>query len=270
MRPLSVLLLLSFLFPAPSPSQQLVATTATPPAQSSQGIASLQSSLGLLTGLSGAAPSSLIASGTYVRLPDSNQPENYTISIKTLGLQSFRSDVIGPQGATTVIVNGTSGWMQDSTGGRALAIGETFGRGSEIFPILLISRWLGTPAIGVADPVQDTVNSTEVVRISITPQQVTLAGSASLAGSNRLAKCDLYVDPRTNLPIRIRVYKQPSDHRVEVPMDLDFSDFRSVGGAQYPFTITYSAGGQTIARLQLQTISLNVAVSASDFVGGAQ
>jgi len=70
--------------------------------------------------------------------------------VEALGAGSYRWDTSDTNGTVTVVVSRASSWVQSPDGTRALAVGETFGRGGEIFPLLLLSRWLGTAGIGMA------------------------------------------------------------------------------------------------------------------------
>jgi hypothetical protein len=241
------------------------AQQSSPPAtantQDAQAVSVVKAALSALTGPSATVPTSLVASGTYTRLPNGSS-QTYPIQLKVLGLTSFRWDTSEATGTVTTIVSGTSGSVQTPTVNRALAVGETFGRGAEIFPSLLISKWLGTAGLGLTWVGSETLNGQTVNHMTIVPPVAASPGTAPT-----LAQCELYTDPQTNLPVRVRVYQQAIDTRISTLLDLDFSGYQTVSGLLFPMSISFSIGGQTIGSLQFQSISVDASVSASDFVG---
>jgi hypothetical protein len=266
-------LLLCVLLSGVSLGAQSVSSPPTPaaPVSDAQALALLNSAYSGLAGPSKTLPTSLVATGTYAQSSGaSDQSSPQSIRIETSGPSSFRSDLSSSSGTVTNIINGTSGWTQNSSGGRALAVGETFGRGVEILPLLIVSRWLNTSGVAANYVAAETLNGTSVQHITITPPNAPPAVSPDQTNFEQMARCEVYLDSTTNLPVRIRVYQHPSDRRASMLLDLDFSNYQSSGGSQFPFSITYSMDGQQIAQLQFQSIAVNAAVSANDFTWSAQ
>jgi len=247
-----------------SPSLVAQQSPATPVAQAPQALGVIQAALSALAGPTVAVPASILASGTYTRTSDGTT-ESYPVQIKALGLTNFRWDTGGPQGTATVIVAGLSGWFQGPSSSRALALGETFGRGIEVFPLLLLSKWLNTAGVGMTWVGPDTVSGQSVNHVTILPPATASAGEPQ-----QLAQCELYVNPQTGVPVRIRVYQHPIDRRASVPLDLDFTDYQAVSGLLFPMAISFSIAGQPMSEIHLQSIALNASVSASDFTWSGQ
>ncbi len=79
-----------------------------------------------------------------------------------------------------------------------------------------------------------------------------------------LTKMDIYVDATTNLPASIAYKIHPDDNALlDIPVELRFSDYRAVGGAQIPFRIQKSINNTLAFDLQFQTVALNSGVTAS-------
>lgn len=277
LRPFAFAALLLFAFPL-LPQQGFSQQAAQPPTAQGpstgsdpQALAVLTSARAALAGPSGATPASLIITGTYTRMPGSpNQSPAETIRIETLGAASFRSDLNSSGGTVTNIINGSSGWTETSSGGRALAAGETFGRGIELVPVLAVSRWLSTQGVAATYVAAETLGGAPVNHVSITPPSLAPAGAPDQANFEQMAKCEVYLDSRTNLPLRIRVYHRPTDRRASLLWDIEFANYQTTGGMPFPYLITYSIGGQPFAQLQIQSIAVNASIPASDFTWSEQ
>lgn len=232
-------------------------------AQDPLALTALQTALGSLSGPAAAVPTSILATGTYTRSA-TNVMQSLPIQIEALGLNDFRWDTTESDGTATIIVAGTSGWFQNASGSRALATGETFGRGVEIFPLLFISKWLNNAGVGVTWVGPDTVSGQSVNHITIIPP------AATVSAPQPMAQCELYLNPETNIPVRVRVYQHPIDPRISTLLDIDFANYQQTNGALFPTSVTFSIGGHQISQIQLQSISLNASVSAGDFTRSAQ
>jgi hypothetical protein len=249
-----VAVFLSLLLTIPVFAQQTAPTAQADP----QAVASLQAAFAALGGQTSPAPASLVANGAYTRQPGgSNQA--LPLKIEALGAQNIRWDTSDASGPVTLVVSHNSSWMQGPDGGRALAVGETFGRGGEIFPLLIISRWLGTAGVGMTWVAAES-SSGKVLN------HMTVAPPTQMNSGLRMANCEVWSDAQTNLPTRIRVSHSPNDRRVSIPLDLDFSDYRAVNGILFPFSITFSVGTHAMGQIQFQSITVNAPVSPNDFV----
>jgi len=88
----------------------------------------------------------------------------------------------------------------------------------------------------------DTVSGQSVNHVTILPPATASAGEPQ-----QLAQCELYVNPQTGVPVRIRVYQHPIDRRASVPLDLDFTDYQAVSGLLFPMAISFSIAGQPMS-----------------------
>src|SRR5579862_1969606 len=193
------------LFVSPLGAQSVSAPVTAAPVSDARSLSLLNKTFGALNGVSAAAPASLVITGTYTRFPGlPNQSSADSIRIEALGPSSFRSDLNTSDGIVTNIIVGTSGWTQNSSGGRALAVGETFGRGIEMLPALLVSQWLNTSGVAANYVAIESLNAASVQHITITPPNVPPLNAVDPTGFERMAKCEVYIDSTTNLPARIR------------------------------------------------------------------
>jgi hypothetical protein len=83
-----------------------------------------------------------------------------------------------------------------------------------------------------------------------------------------------YFDTSSGLPVRVEL-RLPAvvGPRLYAPTVVDFSDYRNVGGALYPFRIVRSEFGKQSAVVTLQSVDVNKPIPSGDFdgpAGGAQ
>ena len=75
-----------------------------------------------------------------------------------------------------------------------------------------------------------------------------------------------YFDSSTGLPVQVDFRSPaPTYPASHVNERLDFSDFRVIAGAAFPFQISLSVQGEVLQTFSISTISVNASIAASDF-----
>ena len=111
---------------------------------------------------------------------------------------------------------------------------------------------------------QETWNSLAVQHLSISQQAVDSSDSAALL--QHLSQIDLYLDSSTFLPVALAFNIHPDDNELlDIPVEIRFSDYRSVNSAQVPFHVQKFLNNGLILDLQFQSAILNSGLSASAF-----
>lgn len=147
---------------------------------------------------------------------------------------------------------------------------EIPGTALENFPMLALSEWVSSSTIGLKMGGSETIAGRAVYHITITP---TLVGNTDPRREKVYESThnrEIYIDQQTNLPVRVRYYRHPTDWRVGVAVDVDYSNFQSISGISFPMTTTTSQNGQQVSQVQFQSVNLNTSISASDFVEVSQ
>ena len=243
----------------------------TVPVRDAQAVAILQSALASLGGTAQTAPASIVASGTYTRFLADSTTVSLPLRAEVLGYDKFRWEVDTPdQGTVVTVVFGTASWHQSAQGTESVTISQIPGTTFESFPALSISNWLSSPTVAVKMIGSESLAGNAVYRISVTPTLGANTDPNWKTMYETTHQCDFYVDQKTNMPLRLRYYKHPTDWRVAVPVDVEYSDFQVVGRIAFPTTITSFLGGNKLSQIQYQSIKLNAPVAASDFAGGGQ
>lgn len=234
-----------------------------------QALAMLQSALVALGGA--AETASIVASGTHTQFLADSTTVSVPLRVEILGYDRFRWEVDTPdQGTVVTVVSGTTAWRQSAEGTEWLTISQIPGTTFESFPALYVSNWLSSSAVAVKMIGTESLAGNTVYHISITP---TLGGNTDPKRETiyeTTHQRDLFVDQKTNLPVRLRYFMHPTDWRVAIPVDVEYSNFQVVSGIAFPTTVTSYLGDSQISQIQYQSIKLNAPVAASDFAGGPQ
>ena len=78
---------------------------------------------------------------------------------------------------------------------------------------------------------------------------------------------DVFIDKQTFFIVKVTAYFSAENKQID--LSAEFSDFRKVEGAVFPFRITNYAGGLKIAQTVIEKYSLNPPVADSFFVPSA-
>jgi hypothetical protein len=115
----------------------------------------------------------------------------------------------------------------------------------------------------------ETIAGKAVYQVTVTPTLVGNTDPKRGTVYETTHQRGIYLDQQTGLLVRLRYYRHPMDWRVGVPVEVEYSNFQTIGGISFPMTITSDIGDQEITQIQYQSLSLNASVADSDFVEGA-
>lgn len=106
-------------------------------------------------------------------------------------------------------------------------------------------------------------NGTSVIHISATQQFPTIPAK-SATRMQHLTQVDFYLDPSTLLPVSYVYNSHPDGNSLlDIPTEIRYSNYRSVGGAQIPFRVQKFVNNTLALDLQFQNASLNTGVTAA-------
>jgi hypothetical protein len=81
-----------------------------------------------------------------------------------------------------------------------------------------------------------------------------------------LSVADYYFDEKTLLPVALTYNTHPDDNAaVDIPVEIQFSDYRTVGTSQVPFGVQHFLNNVLFLDLQIQTVSFNTGFTATAF-----
>lgn len=179
-----------------------------------------------------------------------------------LGSDKVRIEVTTSAGTRKQVSNGQSAWIVDTDGTakyvtqRALApVGIGF------WPQLFLARDLADTTSDVEYIGSETQNGAQVQHVRVTRHENTFARPEL----NR-TRYDVYLDPSTGLVLGVEFLRRaPANLRMFIPVQLRFSDYRSVAGLMIPFQIAEYVRGQLHNQTQITTFQVNQGAQLSDF-----
>lgn len=257
-RPISVLLVLFALAKSAMPQE------AAP--SSPQAAVLLRQSLAGLTG--GRPLTDVTLSGTVRRIAGSDD-ESGTAVLKALAGTGTRLDLTLPGGPRTEIHNSsaapTIGYWSGPDGVSHPVSHHNLLTDPSWAPAFTIARLLTAQNAIVTYIGTETRNSQSVIHLSASQQFPALSGEIARL-MQHLAQTDVYLDAATSLPAAIAFNIHPDDNAsLDIPVELRFSDYRSVDGAQIPFHIERFINNSLALDLQFQNATLNSGITASSF-----
>lgn len=252
-------LVLSFVLPA----LVLLPCVAQQPAV--QAAALLQKSLGALN--SGQSLTDVTLSGTVRRIAGSDD-DTGTAVFKAVAAGAGRTDLSLSSGQRSE-VSDLSGAMPAGTWSGAdrvshpISFHNLVSEPAWFFPAFGIARRLSANGYVATYLGHETHNGQAVEHISIsqTSSPQFPAGSPLF---QHLTQVDFFLDSTTLLPAAITLNIHPdSDTGVDIPAEVQFSDYRAVNGIQVPFHVQKLLNNNLILDFQVQTVTFNTGLSAT-------
>jgi hypothetical protein len=244
--------------------------SATPTSQSSQAVAILQRSLGLLAG--GSAISDVTLTGTVRRLAGSDD-ETGTAVLKALATGEARMDLGLPSGQSSEVWK-NSGNIQGVQAGQwtgrdgkshAIALHNLVTDSSWFFPAMTLTRWLSIPGYAISLVGEESLNGETVEHITVSLLATTFPADMS-AMFQHLSRTEIYLDSASGLPAALAFNIHPDNDAVlDIPVEIRISDYRVVNGAQVPFHVERYLNNVLFMDLHFNVVTLNTGLSAADF-----
>ncbi|HWZ97847.1 MAG TPA: hypothetical protein VN025_08810 [Candidatus Dormibacteraeota bacterium] len=245
-----------------SPAQQ-----SSPPAISA--LALLQQSLAAQVG--NTQISDVTLTGTARRIAGSDD-ESGTVTLKVLSSGATRLDFNFPSGPRSEFKSFVS---NAPTGGWS----GPYGVIHSIADHNLVNDWGWFPVFTIAASTNvqssiltligsETRNNESVIHIAASQQFPALSSDVA-ALTQHLSQIDIFLDATTLFPASIAYNIHPDNNALlDIPVELRFSDYRAVNGAQIPFHIQKFINSTLALDLQFQNAALNTGITAAQV--GAQ
>ena len=213
--------------------------------------------------------SDVTLSGLARRIAGSDD-ESGTVTLKALSTGAARCDLSLSSGTTSEIYNSSSSgpagtWSGPDGVSHPMPFHNLLAEPAWFFPALAISRRLLVGYV-VADLGSETHNGEQAEHVSVS-QKSSITAPPGAPSIQHLTQIDFFLDSATLLPAAISFNIHPDGNALlDIPVEIDFSDYRSISGVQIPFHIQKFLNGSLLLDIQLQNASVNSGVSASAFV----
>jgi hypothetical protein len=235
--------------------------------QSLQAVQILQRSLGVLTGAT--AIKDVTLTGTARRVAGSDD-ETGTAVLKALATGEARMDLGFPSGQLSeVLANSAKGQSGQWTGPdgktHAMSPHNLLTDSSWFFPALTLSKWLSTPGYAISLVGQESRDGEAVEHLTVSLLASALPAEVS-ASFQHLSQMEIYLDSASGLPVALAFSTHPDNNLLlDIPVEIRFSDYRSVNSAQVPFHVEKYLNNTLILDLHFDAATLNSGLPASDF-----
>ena len=184
----------------------------------------------------------------HVQSPPSSSP----LRIFTKGFDRVRWEATTDRGSIVSVSASTGAYVNTSEGKRSLRPGSAVRHGIDYLPFLRLGQLLTAQ-----DVLLETEEVTEVdgnPAYHVTVKQIYNFDEDTNRILAHTSRMELFIDTQTYLPIRVRYFLQFNDWRLDAPVDLDFSDFRSTQGAVLPFVIKHRIDGRLLSEVRITSI----------------
>jgi len=239
------------------------------PQSSPQALPLLQQALAALTG--GQPITDITLSGTARRIAGSDDESGTTV-LEALTTGQARMDLSLPSGSRSEVVTFTkqcpAGYWSGPDGVfHAVANHNLLSDSSWFFPAFTVTRLTVTSKYVVSYVGQETENGRAFTHLTAyQPNPSNSELPAWLPTFSHLTQMDLFLDSTTLLPARLEFNMHPDNNMgQDIPVEILFSDYRTVNGAQIPFHVQKSLNNSLFLDFQLESAVLNSGLSTTSF-----
>ena len=263
MRVVRIALSLVLIFPSLLPaSPRFHRKTQQTSATSSSATTTLQQSLAAL--VPNLTLTDVRLTGSVRRIAGSDD-ETGSATLQALSSGAARSDLSLSSGTRSELQNpsATSGMPTGSWSGpdgavHPMAFHNLLAEPAWFFPAFAVARRL-SPGNVIADLGPETRDDQHVEHLSVSQNPPTK--SPGPVSFQHLTQLDFFLDSATFL---FNIH--PDDNSlIDIPLEIRFSDYRSVNGVQVPFHIQKFLNNGLVLDFQVQNATINSGLSASEF-----
>jgi hypothetical protein len=246
---------------SPSPPQQ------TAPASDPRAVALLRSSVAALTGGTAISDVTLAGTATSTAGPDNDSGQ---VTAKALATGGSRMDLTLTSGPHSELratgSNGTPAgtWSGADAVPHTMASFNVWTPSSWFFPLFTLQAAASAPGFLVTYIGQEERNGVAVQHLTLS-QQVSGTTNA-VAFIQKISQTEIYLDASTQLPVAVAFYVHPDlNSSVYIPVELLFSDYRAVNGAQVSFHVQRHIQDGLALDLHFQTAIFNSGLTSAAF-----
>jgi hypothetical protein len=256
-------MLAAFLFAAPL----ALAQSNAPSESSPQAVTLATQAMAALVGSTQVSDVTLTGTGTRTAGSD---VASGTVALKALGINYSRLDLTLSDGSRSEIRNlsGTTPqgvWIGLDGTAHAMADHNCLTAPAWFFPALTVLSQLSNPNLAISYVGQETRNGVSVQHIQFLTRFPTLDPQVGNFLSP-LTASDIYLNAATSLPVALLFNSHPDINAgINMPVEVDFSDYQLVQGVQVPFRIQQLMNGTLFLDLTIQAAVLNSGLTSSAF-----
>jgi hypothetical protein len=237
---------------------QAPTTTPSAPQRDPQAVALLQQSVSAM----GVPPSDSSATGSVTIVAGSSTKEG-TIQILTRGASQTSVSVQAGSTNWTVIYSGVQANRNEDNKNAVLPLEEAASNQSLHFPLPFLYGVVNNPDSLIQFVGQETLGNSSVNHIRV---QNTFASSTSLKFLSEFTAADIWLDATTALPVKVGMTRRfGGGSAPRIPISFAYSNYQTVSGVRYPFTIQEYLTETLWATTTIQTVNFNTGLTDGTF-----
>ncbi len=250
-RRLMFLLSLSIPF-APTVSSQ------DPPRRDPRALAVFQHSLSTM----GRLPSDSTATGKADLVEGSTESAG-TIRIRIRGLDHASEELLLTDGVRRAIYSRLRAATEDGEGRKPRSLEWAASSDAPLFPARLVARGLTDSDFALEYIGLEKVGAADAHHIRIWN---TFSSKPKLKALAEFTEKHIWIDALSGLPLKLYCEERFAGGAVpRVPIEVQYADYRNVGGVLFPFQIKKSLNGSPWATITIQSVTLNSGLRDADF-----
>jgi hypothetical protein len=234
---------------------------------STQALLLLQGSFGTLSGSQTLTDVTLL--GNARRIAGSDD-DTGTAVFKAIASGAGRTDLSLSSGQRSEVQNLTAtapagAWFGPDSVSHAIAYHNLLTEPAWFFPAFAIARRLSSSGYIATYVGHEAHNGQAVEHVSVS-QTSSSQDSTGTPTFQHLTQIDFFLDSSTLLPAAISFNIHPDNNAaLDLPVEVRFSNYRLVSGAQVPFHVQKYLNNSLILDFQAQSVTLNSGLTASAF-----
>jgi hypothetical protein len=220
-----------------------------------------------------AALSDVTLTGTARRIAGSDN-ESGTTTLKALTTGEARMDLSLPAGSRSEVVSFSNkcpagAWSGPDGVAHPISNHNLMTDSSWFFPAYTVGR-MNSSGKFILSYIGHETHDGQAVEHVMAYQSSTFQPPAGIPTFSHLTQMDLFLDSSTLLPAALAFNIHPDNNAgLDIPVEIRFSDYRPVNGAQIPFHVQKFINNSLALDLQFTSAVLNSGLSTNSFTVGA-
>lgn len=224
-----------------------------------QAVALLQRSL---AAMGGGVPSDCVVSGRVTIVAGSDTSTG-SIRILARGFDQIAEQIETAGQSRSEVYSQQSGTISIDGAPDSMPLETAVSAQPVDVPLFAVAAVLSNPDFSVRVVGREVIGAIDVYHLQTANTFASKPGFGRFAS---MAARDLWIDATSYLPLRIS-YSVRTVRSGEVPdvIEVSFSDYRTVGGLQFPYLIRKSLNGTPWTTIQVEQVAMNTGLSDADF-----
>lgn len=186
-----------------------------------------------------------------------------TIRIRMQGLDQASEELLLADGVRKAIYSRLRAATEDAEGRKTRSLEWAASTHAPLFPATVVAQGLTDPDFALEYMGFEKLGAADAHHIRIWN---TFSSNPKLKALAEFTEKHIWIDAASGLPVKLYGEERFAGGAVpRVPIEVQYADYRNVGGVLYPFQIKKSLNGSPWATITIQSVTLNSGLRDADF-----